>query len=383
MTIRINSLPAACAVCALVWTGTLPAQQSGGASGSAGTGPGASGYQSGSQLGQGNPLEGGMLRGTEQQRGEATASPGKAPSGQAGQQAQSGQAGQESPAAQAGQSLARQLPDKYKMSNWIGKQVRGSDGNQIGTVRELVMDDYGIVRFAVIESQLLGSEQGDNLVAVPMGHFRYPLTSEQHLVFEVPSSRIQGAPTFSQSQWPNMGDPEWSSVIITYWTPEEAGGAQGQERSAQSGQTGQSAGAGQPAPSAQAQPGQPGQPRGQGEQTADTGGPGTSSSQTVFDPNRDMVYLSRDATRMFERLDANSDGDIDREEAQAHDRLAQEFEELDTFGNGRITRSEFALFEPAESGGQGGGSGSSQSPQPSRSTSPWSSGEGEAGATGR
>jgi sporulation protein YlmC with PRC-barrel domain len=321
MKIRTQHLPIASAVCALLWTGTLSAQQ---------IQPPGMGYQAGSQQQQ-------MMQGMQRQPGQGMGEQQgmQRPHGQGmGQQQGMQQPGQ-------GQSLAKQLPDKYKLSNWIGKDVKSSDGDNLGTVKELVMDDYGIVRYAVIESDKLGPERQGNLVAVPMGHFKYPLTRQDHLVFDASPQQIQGAPAFSQSAWPNMGDPNFSSVIITYWLPEDAAAQMEGE-----GKTlGQSAQAGQQDRQGEQQAS--GQPEQQGQQDVTSG---------VFDPNRDMVYLSREATEMFKRLDTNNDGVIDKEEAQQNDRLADRFGEIDSYSNERITRSEFAMFELEESGQQQGDS---------------------------
>lgn len=51
---------------------------------------------------------------------------------------------------------------------------------------------------------------------------------------------------------------------------------------------------------------------------------------------------------MFEKLDKNRDAAIERNEAQANDRLSQQFDRLDTYRNNRLTRSEFSAFEPKQ-----------------------------------
>jgi hypothetical protein len=62
-------------------------------------------------------------------------------------------------------------------------------------------------------------------------------------------------------------------------------------------------------------------------------------------PNRDMVYLPEQHEALFSQLDANRDGDIDREEAQAYPPVAEQYDELANEDTGNITRSEFAAFE--------------------------------------
>jgi len=231
--------------------------------------------------------------------------------------------------AQQGESLAKQLPDRYKLSNWMGKSVQTPGGDKVGTVEELIMDDLGRVRYVVLKSEFSARGEGPGLVAVPTGHFRYPLARAEHLVLAVTPQKVQAAPTFDGADYPDMGHPDISSVIITYWLPEDAA------RQAQSG-------------TGAARPGMHGGQEGQPEGAAGTGqqqAGATGDRTTTFDPNRDMVYLSQERTRLFEKLDDNEDGVIDRQEAEDHERLSEHFSEVDTYGNQAITRSEFAAFE--------------------------------------
>lgn len=47
----------------------------------------------------------------------------------------------------------------------------------------------------------------------------------------------------------------------------------------------------------------------------------------------------------LEQLDANGDGVISPEEATAHPRLSENFDEYDTDGSGALEQGEFARFE--------------------------------------
>jgi hypothetical protein len=233
-----------------------------------------------------------------------------------GGQAQQGQAQQsQAQQSQAQQGPAQSLPEAYKLSNWIGKPVRSTAGDELGKVADLVMDDYGVVRYVILERN--SQEQaGQDRVAVPLGHFLYPLGQEQQaaLVLDVTPEQMAQAPGFASSAWPNMGDEQWNTLVIAYWLPESA--SQQQRQQAQSGQAG----------------------------------------DVPFDAKRDMVYLPDEKEQLFSQLDENSDAAIEREEAQSNERLADQFDRLDTYSNGRLTRSEFAMFEVVE--------GSHSSPEP-------------------
>ena len=287
----------------------------------------------------------------------------------------------------SGQRPIAQLPDRYKVSAWIGKSVKSADGEELGTVEEMIMDDFGLVRYVVMKSDQLASEKKGDLVAVPTGLFE-PLKREQsHLVLDVPSSHMSGAPSFSSSEYPNMGQESVSTLIVTYWVPEDAAGAQDE--------SGQGSGARNDAQTASASSdngssGQRGADRSAGSDgmradRQDQDGapeehpfrtPGSAMEQQFasksgdgsqrYEPNRQMVYLPQEKAQLFDKLDEDRDGVIGRNEAEANTRLSRQFDEINSFANQGISRSEFAAFEIKDAGGSQMGSGpkSSKGQQP-------------------
>lgn len=239
---------------------------------------------------------------------------------QAGKNQQSG--GMQQAGNQSGKSITERLPDRYQLSNWMDKTVKNTQGEKLGKVEELVMDDVGRLRYVILKSDKLTDNKDGNLVAVPAGHFQYPLAREDHLVLEASSQQMQDAPKFSENRdMPNVGRPEVSSVIIAYWVPEDAsGGKQGQSAGTKQDQTASKSGSSQ-----------------KQQQTA--------SNEYGYDGNRDMIKLSERKSELFNELDKNDSGAIERSEAQGHEELSQRFSEADTYGNEAITRSEFAAFE--------------------------------------
>jgi sporulation protein YlmC with PRC-barrel domain len=254
--------------------------------------------------------------------------------------------------------LTKRLPERYKLSTWMGKEVQNKDGEKLGTVKELVMDDLGIVRYVVMQSDLLADSKRGDMVAVPVGHFVYPLAREDHLVFDTTPGQVKGAPAFGAADTPNMGRQEVSSVIIAYWLPEAAkqrAGQQGQQGQQQAGQQGQQ---GQQAQQGQQQAGM--QAGRQGQQQAGM----TDYDIDQYEPNRDIVNLSQRKNAVFEELDKNDNDVISRQEARGHEQLSQRFDEVDTYGNQAITRSEFAAFEIEEDEGGMGQQGQAGKQQP-------------------
>ena len=227
--------------------------------------------------------------------------------------------------------LAHTLPPVYKISNWLGKPVNNQSGEQIGTIRDMIMDDYGRFRYVIMESEQVADEYKDDRIAVPMNHFQYPDGDERYMVLDATPAKVSEAPSFEAGSEPNMPLRRWESVVVAYWLPEDAKDANPpKDRDDVKAKTPESM------------------------QQSSKGNEGGSSEQASlpFDENRDMVYLPKAKDQLFEKLDANDDAAISKKEAKAHPPLAEQFERIDSYDNGRITRSEFALLELEGSGSQ-------------------------------
>jgi hypothetical protein len=218
------------------------------------------------------------------------------------------------------EQFVNRLRERYKLSNWLGKSVVNSQGETLGRVEDLVIDDLGMARYIVLETELLGEENADRLIAVPAGHFSYPPVREGSLVLDVSLGRFTRAPRFGTAGWPNMGEKTFSSVVVGYWLPEEAADRYGSQDGAH---------------------------KTQGSE------PPAEDHRREFRPNRDATYLSADKRLLFVTLDRNRDGVIDRDEAARNHIVSAQFDAIDTFANDAITRSELAAVEiPVSGSGQ-------------------------------
>jgi hypothetical protein len=139
-------------------------------------------------------------------------------------------------------------------------------------------------------------------VAVPLGHSNYRIGKSPELVVDVTGAQMQAAPGFAVDSLPNLGDPQLDALVIGY----------------------------------RVSPGS--------EQVAEQGA-GQAGGAQNFEANRDMVYLSEEKEALFSKLDQDGNAAIDWDSAKQHDRLAREFDRIDTYSNDRIRRSEFAAFE--------------------------------------
>jgi sporulation protein YlmC with PRC-barrel domain len=110
----------------------------------------------------------------------------------------------------------------FRASTIDGMRIRNSRDEDLGTVKDLVVDlESGKVVYAALDfGGFIGI--GDKLFAVPWSAFKFHATSDgrnQFLILNVSKERLQNAPGFDKSHWPEMGDPSWSKVDDFYGPP--------------------------------------------------------------------------------------------------------------------------------------------------------------------
>ena len=105
-----------------------------------------------------------------------------------------------------------------KASGVIGMEVRNSENQKLGEVKDLVMDmKSGRVSYAVLSvGGFLGI--GEKLIALPPGALKATEAGD-HLLLNAVKAKIQAAPGFAATAWPAPGDPQinqfWSDLKAT------------------------------------------------------------------------------------------------------------------------------------------------------------------------
>jgi len=102
-------------------------------------------------------------------------------------------------------------------SHIVGMDVRNSSNENLGDVKEVVLDrDKGTIAYAVIS---FGGflNMGDKLFAVPWESLK-PSADHKAFVLDVPKDRLEKAPGFDQNSWPNMADAAWANEVRTFYT---------------------------------------------------------------------------------------------------------------------------------------------------------------------
>src|SRR5215510_13221949 len=103
----------------------------------------------------------------------------------------------------------RQIPWNLIRGNmFIGADVENTQGQNLGDVKDIVIDrGSGRIAYAVVSfGGFLGL--GEKLFAVPWGAFSQKADKDT-FVLAVDKERLQNAPGFDASNWPQMASREW------------------------------------------------------------------------------------------------------------------------------------------------------------------------------
>ena len=98
----------------------------------------------------------------------------------------------------------------------IGNAVCNQAGEDLGDIKEIMLDPAnGKVCYAVLSfGGLFGI--GGKFFAVPWNALKLD-TEKKHFVLNVDKDRLENAPVFDKSHWPNMADKSWENEIHSYY----------------------------------------------------------------------------------------------------------------------------------------------------------------------
>ena len=101
-------------------------------------------------------------------------------------------------------------------SSIIGDDVVNGQGDDLGKIEDLMVDCItGTVSYAVLSfGGFLGI--GDKLFAVPLEAMSLD-TENQCFVLNESKERLEAAPGFDKSNWPNHSDKTWFSTVRNYY----------------------------------------------------------------------------------------------------------------------------------------------------------------------
>jgi sporulation protein YlmC with PRC-barrel domain len=95
--------------------------------------------------------------------------------------------------------------------------VRNRMNEDVGSIKEIMLDvPSGRVAYAVLSvGGFLGT--GDRYFAIPWESLTLD-EDRQCFVLDVDKNRLENAPGFDKSNWPDMADTSWGHGVHKYWT---------------------------------------------------------------------------------------------------------------------------------------------------------------------
>lgn len=119
-------------------------------------------------------------------------------------------------------------PRVLSATNIIGSKVVNSEGEQVGNIKDLVLDlDDAQVAYAVLSfGGFLGL--GDKLFAIPLEALTFH-TNDHTVILDVDQEVLKNAPGFDKNHWPNDAQYEAGWLLdlyeyygySPYWMPDK------------------------------------------------------------------------------------------------------------------------------------------------------------------
>lgn len=103
-----------------------------------------------------------------------------------------------------------------KASSIIGTKVVNPKNDNLGDIKEVVIDPRsGRVAYVVVSfGGFLGL--GEKLFAIPFSAFEFNVTKNEY-VLDVPKERLENAPGFDPGSWPKMSEEKWNRDVYKYY----------------------------------------------------------------------------------------------------------------------------------------------------------------------
>jgi len=116
--------------------------------------------------------------------------------------------------------MASELDIYQKVSDLVGKDVKNAQRENLGDIKEVVLDPaHRRVRYVVVSfGGFLGL--GDKLFAIPWDALDLD-AENQRFVLDVPREKLERAPGFDKNDWPDFADRSFGGQIYEYYgTPQ-------------------------------------------------------------------------------------------------------------------------------------------------------------------
>ncbi len=99
----------------------------------------------------------------------------------------------------------------HRASDLIGMEVRNHRNENLGEIRDVMVDlNSGRIPFAI-----LSSDVGNRLVALPPSALT--MSGENRVMLDMDKEHLRSAPSFERNLWPDMSNQQWSSDVYRFY----------------------------------------------------------------------------------------------------------------------------------------------------------------------
>jgi sporulation protein YlmC with PRC-barrel domain len=110
----------------------------------------------------------------------------------------------------------------FRTADIVGMPIRNTKGENLGKIDDLVIDmKEGDVRYAALSFGGIAGF-GGKLFAVPWQAMTFKFgepnnINSRYFLFDVTKEKLERAPGFNSSHWPDVADPQWSASIDKHY----------------------------------------------------------------------------------------------------------------------------------------------------------------------
>jgi sporulation protein YlmC with PRC-barrel domain len=128
----------------------------------------------------------------------------------------------------AGQALAEQMRGEYgsgqlmetnRASEFIGKDVKNQQGEDLGDVNDVVFDNKGNINYVIISrGGVMGV--GADLVPVPWKGKKFSVQDDA-IILDMDRQKLEEAPSFSSGEWETFSEQGFQKRVHGYYGTEK------------------------------------------------------------------------------------------------------------------------------------------------------------------
>ncbi len=112
-----------------------------------------------------------------------------------------------------------QVNEKNRASEFIGQTVKDKQGEDLGTVEDLIFDEEGKISYLILaKGGIMGI--GADLVPIPYKAEKMSF-QEDAVILDMDKQKVEEAPSFSGGEWERFGTKEFRDEVRGYYDMDE------------------------------------------------------------------------------------------------------------------------------------------------------------------